>query len=185
MIAAACKSSTRAPAVIKSAEVSFPNESFTASAMLFKSDAREPLPGVIVGHGNPGFPQYLSDFCGALASHGLAVLLVDWTKRFPPYPTVESEVPAWRKQVGGATLWRAAASDLGAGVAWMKKEGHAKDAGAAAIGFCGGGDVLAQYAAERPPLSTLILLYANARISRDFNNPDDPLPDLIELADRF
>lgn len=165
--------------------VTFRNGSFDVSGMVFRSagDVRRPV--VLVGHGDPGIPPYLQELCKRIAALDLAVLAVEWTKRFPPFPSAEAEIPRWRRDVGASRIWYGAADDFGAGRRWMvdQKLGHPDLA--AAVGVCGSGVVLAHHAARGGALAGLVLFYANPRLQRDFHNPDDPLPDLLDIADRI
>jgi len=173
---------SRAEASVVGSEVSFENGPTKVAALLFRPEAAPASPAVLVGDGNPGFAPWLRDLCERIAGQGLSVLYIDWMSRMPPFPSEAADQGAWRRQAGSAALWRAGASDFTAGLRWMRDGGVAHPKMAAAVGFCGGGVVLAHHAAQGAALRALVLFYANARISNSFQNPEDPLPDLVDIA---
>jgi dienelactone hydrolase len=173
------------PTPVAAEEVTFASAGVSVPALLFRP-ASVPARAVLVADGNPGFATWLRDLCTRIADRGFAVLYVDWmSPNFPPFPEAKVEQEAWKKQLGTATRWRTAASDFGAGMRWMRDQRIGTPDPPTAIGFCGGGVVLSHHAASAAPLRTLILFYANARISTSFANPDDPLPDLLDLVPRL
>jgi dienelactone hydrolase len=163
------------------ADVSFRRGAETVQGRLFRP-AKSSAPALLVAQGNPGFIAYLEPFCARLAGMGFAVLFVDVFGHFPPFPAGDEERARWREAAGRATRWRNGGKDFEAGLRWMRDQGIANKTLAGGIGFCGGATMLAHYAAAGAQLQSLILFYANARLSNSFKSASDPLPDLVDIA---
>lgn len=172
-------------AVVPPQDVSYASGAQKVSARLYRPAGTGALPAVLVAQGNPGFLDYLDAFCGRIASSGYAVLLVDVFGLFPPMPKDEAERPAWRTKTAAASAWYEAGMGAEAGLQWMRANNIANKNKVAALGFCGGGILFAHHAARGAKLDSLILFYANAKLSNSFVSKTDPLPDLMDIADRF
>jgi dienelactone hydrolase len=166
-------------------KVTYPNGSGERTGWVFRPETPARLPIVLVAQGNPGFLDYLDAFCRRIAGHGYTVMFVDFFGTMPPMPKDPVAQAEWRKHLGRATAWYAAATDFDAAVQWLDARGLGDAGAVAGIGFCGGATALAHHVARGAKLRGLILFYVNARLTRSFRDADDPLPDLLELTDRF
>ena len=135
---------------------------------------------VVISHGNPGISEDIRNVAAQVAQAGFVGLAVDWGER-APMPVGQQDRDEWVRRVTSYSFVKLQMQDLQAGINHLYAQPFVKRAGAAMIGFCGGGRLAFLFSIQSKDIKALVSFYGPV-IYHVNQHKTDPVPDVLQIV---
>jgi len=171
---------------IRGEMVSFKSGGDLVRGYLARPKSAGRYPAIVLLHGELGVPAGPRDVAEQLARAGFVCLACERFGRWPELTQAElAASDRTDKRFLSGSFTEQEVGDAQAAIDHLRTQPFVEPGGVGVVGFCGGGFEALLLATRSKDVRAVVVFYAPPRMPEAFENPKDPRPSLMDMADRF